>query len=73
MVGPAPVSIVARNAVSTPAHAPLDLEALRGEEIRQPARGLDLLEAELGVGVNPVRERFELVARAHRRHRRAAS
>ena len=36
-------------------HAPLDLEALRGEEIRKPARGLDLLEAELGVGVNPVR------------------
>jgi hypothetical protein len=36
-------------------HAPLDLEALRGEKIRQPPRRLDLLEAKLGVGVNPVR------------------
>src|SRR5262249_52910418 len=44
--------------------AALDLEALRGEELREPGGGLDLLVAKLGVVVDPARELLEVVAEA---------
>ena len=47
-----------------PAHAPLDLEALTGQELRQPAGRLELLIAQLGIVVNAARQRFQLVGHA---------
>src|SRR3989304_5962189 len=47
-----------------PRHALLHLEALGGEVLREPSGGLDLLIAELGVGVDPVGEGFQLVGQA---------
>src|SRR5262249_27155652 len=40
----------------------LDLEALGGQEIGEPAAGLHLLVAQLGMVVDLVRERFQLVS-----------
>ena len=45
-------------------HAALDLEALRGEELREPGGCLDLLITELGIVVDPARELLEVVAEA---------
>ena len=63
MVGPSPVSMVARNAVSTP---PTPVSTLKpcGEELAEPAAGLLLLVGQLGMIVDPAGEGFELVGEA---------
>ncbi len=42
-------------------HAALDLEALAGEIVRQPAGGLHFLVGQLGIVVDPARELLEIV------------
>src|SRR3989337_680881 len=49
---------------AAPPPALLPFEALGGEVLREPSGGLDLLIAELGVGVDPVGEGFQLVGQA---------
>src|SRR6266567_5170501 len=46
------------------AHTPLDPRPLLLEEAREPRRGLFLLEAQLGIGVDLKRELFQLVGQA---------
>ena len=52
----------------------LDLEAVRPQDLGDPARGLDLLEGRFRVGMDPVRQPDDLVAgRLDGRGRRAPS
>src|SRR5207245_1345187 len=47
-----------------PTDGPLDLHVVRLEELGEPRVGLLLLEGELGIVVDPVREGLELVGEA---------
>src|SRR5262249_12842950 len=44
--------------------AALDLEALRCEKLREPGGRLDLLVTELGIVVDPARQRLEVITEA---------